>query len=105
MHRVAVASLLLLSSLLIPLVNSQASFLRGMLTYHHNTKARLWAIVASISALAVSLVLGVALRADGILMVGVAMTVQIFAELAVLRVFWARTLPPQGTETATDVVP
>jgi O-antigen/teichoic acid export membrane protein len=100
-----VASLLLLSSVLIPLVNSHASFLRGMLTYHHNTQARLWAIVASISALAAALFIGVALRVDGIVMVGVATTVQIVAETAVLRAFWARTLPPQGTETALDVVP
>lgn len=100
-----VASLLLLSSVLIPLINSHASFLRGMLTYHHNTRARLWAIVASISALAASLFIGVALRVDGIVMIGVATTVQIVAETAVLRAFWARTMLDQGTQAVADVVP
>ncbi len=88
----SVAAFFLLSSVLIPAVNSHASFLRGLLTAHHHTGARLWAIVASISALVAALGIGVAVQANGILMIGVAMTVQIVAEVAVLRWFWGRTM-------------
>jgi hypothetical protein len=87
----SVAAFALLSSVLVPAVNAHASFLRGLLTYHHLTRARLWAIVASITALIVALVIGVAIRANGILMIGVAMTIQIVAELVVLRWFWGRS--------------
>ncbi len=101
----SVASFFLLSSVLIPAVNSHASFLRGLLTYHHQTKARLYAIVASITALTLSLWIGVAVRADGIVMIGVAMTVQIVAELAVLRWFWAKTMPKPDDNSQLNVVP
>jgi hypothetical protein len=93
----SVAAFALLSSVLIPAINAHASFLRGLLTAHHNTGARLWAIVASITALTATLGIGVALRANGILMIGVGMSVQIVAELAVLRRFWGRTLPSGDT--------
>jgi hypothetical protein len=85
------AAYALLVSLLLPVVNSYASFVRGLLTAHHRTGPRLWAILAGMAALGTALGLGVALRGHGLTMVGLATTLQVGAETAVLSWFWART--------------
>ena len=85
------AAFALLVSVLVPLVNSQASLVRGLLTAHHKTGPRFYAIAAGVLALVAALVLGVAAQADGLVVIGVAMTLQVAGELAVLTVFWRRS--------------
>ncbi len=90
------ASFALLVSLLVPVINAQASLIRGLLTAHHRTGPRLYAILASIGALVVTLVAGVALQWDGLVVIGLGMTVQVVAELVVLARFWGRTMQVSG---------
>jgi hypothetical protein len=92
----AAASYAVLVSLLVPVVNAYASYVRGLLTAHHRTGPRLLAILAAIGTLTLSLTLGVALRGHGLTVVGIATTVQVVAETAVLRWFWSRTNPDLG---------
>lgn len=87
------ASLALVLTLLIPAINGRASMFRGLLTAHHRTQPRLWAISVAIAVLAGTLILGVWRQADGILVAGLAMTLQVVAELLVLGWFWGRTIP------------
>lgn len=87
----SLASLAILVSLLVPVVNARASFVRGVLTAHHRTGPRLYAILAAVGSLTLALVLGVVFKINGLVVVGVATTLQVAAELAVLTWFWART--------------
>jgi hypothetical protein len=90
------ASFALVVTLFIPVINAQASFLRGLLTAFHRTGPRLVAILVAMSVLVASLVIGVAIKADGLVVIGVAMTLQVAAELVVLAAFWGRTIQDSG---------
>jgi hypothetical protein len=90
------ATFALLVSVLVPMINARASFIRGLLTAHHRTGSRLVAILAAVSALLLALVAGVILRADGLVVIGVAMSLQVAAELVVLSLFWSRTMHNAG---------
>jgi hypothetical protein len=91
------ASFALVVTVLVPVINAQASFLRGLLTARHLTGPRLIAILVAMSVLVASLVLGVALKLDGLVVIGLAMTLQVSAELVVLQSFWARTIRAPST--------
>jgi hypothetical protein len=91
------ASFALVVTVLIPIINARASYLRGLLTAFHRTGPRLIAILAAMGVLSLSLVAGVALKLDGLVVIGLAMTLQVSAELVVLQAFWARTIPSSGT--------
>ncbi|MCH7905251.1 MAG: hypothetical protein IH944_11905 [Armatimonadetes bacterium] len=84
------ASLALLATLALPALNGIAAHKRGVLTFHHLTKPRLVAIVIAVGALFSTLLIGVSLNLNGILVAGAAMTVQHIAELSVLSVLWKR---------------
>jgi hypothetical protein len=85
------ASFALLVSVAVPLVNSRASLVRGLLTAHHRTKPRIVAIGLAVGALSAALALGVAMRWDGLIVIGIGMTIQVVAELVVLAAYWRNT--------------
>lgn len=71
-----------------PLIGAVQSYIRGMLTAHHLTASRLYAIGVSMAVLVGLLVLGVFLRWPGVVNAAVAITASLLAELAVLSHFW-----------------
>ncbi len=77
-----------IASGLMPIINAPMCYIRGMLTAHHLTFARLLAIVVSVSTLAVGLFIGLALKAPPMLFGAFALTAMQVAELAVLAVSW-----------------
>jgi len=85
------ASFALLVSVAVPLVNSRASLLRGLLTAHHRTTPRVVAIGLAVGALSAALALGVAMQWNGLIVIGIAMTIQVVTELVVLAAYWRNT--------------
>jgi len=73
-----------------PFLGAVQSYLRGMLTAHHQTAARLWSILAGMSSLIAMLMAGLAAGWMGVVNASVAMTVSMTVELVVLAAFWAR---------------
>ena len=92
------ASMALIVTFALPALNGIAAHKRGVLTAHHLTKPRLVAIVIAVAALFSTLLLGVSLRLNGILLAGAAMTLQHIAELSVLSLLWKR-----NQSTVSDV--
>jgi progressive ankylosis protein len=88
-----------LGGALMPLVGSLQAYLRGMLTAYHLTVARFVAVIASMSFLIALLAIGVWLQLHGMLLAGMALTIAMTAELAVLAVSWRRGLRTRGDAT------
>lgn len=83
-----VAHLAFIAPILTPLIGALQSFVRGMLTTHHLTVSRLFAISVSMTVLIVGLVLIVALKASNVVTVGLCLTLAMGAELVVLISSW-----------------
>ena len=73
-----------------PLLGALQSYVRGMLTAHHLTVARLQAVLVSMACLVAALTAGVLLRWPGVVTAGVAMTLAMAAELGALVRNWRR---------------
>lgn len=82
------AAFAILACSLQPVIGALQSYLRGVLTAHHLTISRLWAIVVGLVTLVGSLAACVALKLPGIAVAAVAITVSLLAELAVLGYAW-----------------
>ena len=82
------ASLAFVLTGLLPFLNAMAAQLRGVLTAHHLTSARLVAIVVAVAGLFGVLLIGLSSAWDGIFMAAAAATASQTAELIVLFVFW-----------------
>ena len=74
----------------LPACNGIAPQNRGFRTALTLTKPRLVAFVIAVVALFSTLLIGVSLNLNGILVAGAAMTVQHITELSVLSVLWKR---------------
>jgi hypothetical protein len=90
------AHLAFLACVFLPVVNASQSYVRGMLTAHHLTGSRLWAVMVSISVLVALLAVGVSLRWTGVISAGAALTGSSLAELAVLAWFWRAGVSKSG---------
>ena len=75
----------------LPFVNGFASHIRGVLTAHHLTTARLVAILVAVAGLFAILISGVKFGWHGILMAAMAVSVSQIAEVTVLLIFWRRS--------------
>lgn len=82
------ASLAFILTGLLPLLNSIAAQLRGVLTAHHLTSARFVAVIFAVAGLFGVLLIGLNSAWDGIFMAAVAATMSLIAELVVLFAFW-----------------
>lgn len=81
----------------LPLLGALQSYVRGMLTSHHLTVARLQAVLVAMAVLVVSLSVGVALRWPGVVTAGLALTVSMAAELWALTLNWRKGRARAGT--------
>lgn len=88
---VAAAHLAMACGIALPLVNAATSYVRGMLTAHRLTMARLWSIGGAIASLALSLAIGVMLQVPGPVVPALALTVAQLVELGILALFWKRS--------------
>lgn len=82
----------IMAAAITPFVGAVQSYVRGMLTARHLTGSRLAAVLIGTITLVVVLVLGVKLHWPGMVSAGVAMSVSMLAELAVLA--WALSRRP-----------
>lgn len=73
---------------LLPMIGALQSYVRGMLTAHHLTTSRLWAIAVGLFTLLATLRLGVGMQWTGVVTAAAAMTTSLLAELAVLAYAW-----------------
>lgn len=90
-HAVAeVAHIAFLAASATPLLGALQSYIRGMLTAHHLTVARLYAIGVGVTVLVGGLSAGVRLHVPGVIAAGVALSLSMVAELGVLAWFWNR---------------
>lgn len=87
---VATAHIAYLVGTLMPFLGALQSYVRGMLTAHHLTFARLQAVAVSMAFLVAGLTLGVVLRWPGVVTAGLAMTLAMAAELWALVHNWRR---------------
>ncbi|MBX7135886.1 MAG: hypothetical protein K1X67_24725 [Fimbriimonadaceae bacterium] len=87
----AAAAIAILGCSLQPLIGALQSYLRGVLTAHHLTVSRLWAIGVGLGTLVAGLALAVALKLPGVVVAAGAFTVSLLAELAVLALAWRRS--------------
>jgi hypothetical protein len=83
------ASLAFLACAALPLIGALQSYLRGMLTAHHFTVARLGAVLASTAVLLTCLYLGVRQAWPGVTVAAYALNFSALAELGALGVAWA----------------
>lgn len=90
---VAMAHIGFFAGVLTPLIGAAQSYLRGLLTAHHDTASRLWATATSIAVLVGALAAGVAMRAPGVLTAAVSLTLALLAELGILAARWRRIRP------------
>jgi len=79
-----------LFSAAVPFVDAAQAYVRGILTAHHLTVSRLVAVLAAITVLVGTMVIGVTLKWSGPVMAGVTVTCALLAELAVLSLAWTR---------------
>ena len=93
----AVAHRSYLFSAAIPFVDSAQSYVRGLLTAHHLTVSRLFAILAAVLVLFGGVALGVQLRWSGPVLAATAVTSALSAEWIVLATFWARAQKRGGS--------
>lgn len=90
-HEVAVdAHYGLLAASLTPVVNAMIMHLRGVLTAHHRTPARLASICVGISVLALTLAIGVVGKMPGYIVAGSALTASMLCEWLTLLWAWRR---------------
>jgi len=80
------AHLAVLCSLVLPGVNADISFVRGMLAVLRLTMARLWAVGASVGTLALALLIGVWLKLPGVAVAGLSLICSALAEWTVLTI-------------------
>lgn len=83
-----VAHVGLIAGSLTPLINSQTTHLRGALTAHHETFARLLSIFVGVSVLGAMLAVGVALGWPGPILAGSALSVSMLSEYGALLGCW-----------------
>jgi progressive ankylosis protein len=88
--RLQMAWLAFLAGFLMPLLGAMQSYVRGMLTAHHLTMARLVAIVVALTVLIAMLWIGVWRGWTGVINAAAAMTVAMVAELAALVWLWRK---------------
>lgn len=89
-----------------PALGAWHSYLRGMLTVHHITVARLYAVLANVVTMAVALALGVSIGLPGVVNASLSATAALLAEGVLLAWAWRRArenlLPPEAqTPSAT----
>lgn len=87
---VATAHIAYMVGTLMPFLGALQSYVRGMLTAHHLTVARLHAVVVSMACLVAGLAVGVGLRWPGVVTAGLAMSFAMAAELWALTRNWRR---------------
>jgi progressive ankylosis protein len=75
---------------LMPFIGAMQSYVRGMLTAHHLTAARLFAVLVSMACLFLALAIGLRLQITGVVMAALAITFALAAELAALVWVWRR---------------
>lgn len=92
------ASFAFILTAMLPLLNAMAAQLRGVLTAHHLTSARLVAIMVAVAGLFGVLLIGLRSAWDGIFMAAAAATASQVAELIVLYVFWNSRRPKFAEE-------
>lgn len=78
---------------LMPAIGAVQSYLRGMLTLHHRTGARLWAILAGVLVLVALLAMGIRTSLPGVAVASIATTGAMLVELGVLAGFWMMRTP------------
>lgn len=81
-----------------PLLTAMMSYVRGILTAHHQTKIRLTAISLGMVALSGVLALGIALGWNGPVTASVAIVVELIVEMAVLAYAWRRYRASNGPQ-------
>jgi len=86
----ATAHVALLASALLPLIGALQSYVRGVLTVHHMTVARLSAVAVGLVTLGLALWIGVTAEWPGVISSAIAVTVSLAAELWVLVEAWRR---------------
>jgi progressive ankylosis protein len=79
-----------LAGVLMPFIGALQSYVRGMLTAHHLTAARLLAVMVAMTVLVAMLYIGVRSEWKGVITAAVAITVSMTAELLVLTWSWRR---------------
>lgn len=84
----AMAHVGLLVGFVTPTISGILSYMRGILTAHHLTVSRMFATTFSVACLFVSLAIGVRLQWMGVVNAGVALTVAMLADFAVLLWAW-----------------
>ncbi len=85
------ARVAMILAVLLPVGTAITASVRGFLTAHHITSARLWAIGVGTVCLVTSLLLGINLGWPGVATGSVAWTAGIIGEGAVLIIWWRRT--------------
>lgn len=75
----------------LPLLNALMAYYRGVLTSHHITSARLYAIIIALAALAITLTLGLNIGILTVILAAAALTLSHLVELATLAVAWQRS--------------
>lgn len=75
----------------LPFFNALMAYYRGVLTSHHITSARLYAILIALVALAMSLTYGLKIGTLGVILAGAALTLSHIVELATLAIAWRRS--------------
>lgn len=88
------AHIALLASALLPLIGALQSYVRGLLTVHHLTVARLSAVAVGLATLGAALVFGVWASWPGVVSAAFAVTVSLAAELWILVQAWRRRPEP-----------
>jgi len=73
-----------------PFLAALQSYVRGMLTAHHLTVARLYAVGVGITVLVAALAVGIGFHLQGVVNAGVALTTSMTIELLVLVWLWRR---------------
>lgn len=86
----ALAHLAFIAPAATPFIGALQCYLRGVLTLHHSTVARLYAILVGLAALLIGLMIGIRTSLEGVVTAGLALTVAMLAELGVLTWFWQR---------------
>jgi len=97
---VGLASTAYVATVFVPLIGSVQGYLRGVLTAHHFTSARLSAVLASTVILLLLLFVGVRARWPGVLVAAAGLSGAALAELGVLAWGWARARRRQPVPAA-----
>jgi hypothetical protein len=87
---VDMAHLAFICAISLPLIGSQQNYIKGMLTAHHLTTARLMSSLVSFSTLLLMLTIGVFLKWTGVMNAAAALNVSLLGEVGVLFWFWRK---------------